>query len=306
MKTSTYFWGAFFIFLGIFLTLYQFDILKGDYGYFFNFWPVILIIWGVTMLKIPIIIKQILAVLSALLLVLVIIGLCCGSCYYYRYCNDDEDCEYNRKEYKKFEKKINVEYPDGIKFSNLVVDGGACSINIADSTNQLIEAYSGMKGINFVMDENQVNEKIDLKLKINPFKKFLSNKRRNEVSLKLSTIPVWDFDVNIGAAEFNCDLSDFKVSNFNLSAGAADVELKLGTLFESTHIDIEAGASDITIEIPKATGCRIDASTGLSSNDFEGFTKVNNSYFSPDFEKATKKIFINIAGGVSDFEVVRY
>ena len=143
-----------------------------------------------------------------------------------------------------------------------------------------------------------------------------------------------DFDkglVTISTLKSNCHVADYKlVSTMRASfcvlgpllgklkkakvslpggcvIGVRPVDLHLkGIKALGTHIDIEAGASDITVEIPKAMGCRIDASTGLSSNDFEGFTKVNNSYFSPDFEKATKKIFINISGGVSDFEVVRY
>jgi hypothetical protein len=51
----------------------------------------------------------------------------------------------------------------------------------------------------------------------------------------------------------------------------------------------------------------ITSSTGLSSNNFDGFNSDgNNEYKTPGFDAAKNKIYITISGGLSDFKVRRY
>lgn len=68
MKSSTIFWGVFLISLGILLLLRQFGIWDVDLGDMFDFWPSLLIIWGISLLKIGDLAKQILIAITALLL----------------------------------------------------------------------------------------------------------------------------------------------------------------------------------------------------------------------------------------------
>lgn len=68
MKSSTIFWGVFLISLGALLLLRQFGIWDSDLGDLFDLWPSLLIIWGISLLKIGNVAKTALIALTALLL----------------------------------------------------------------------------------------------------------------------------------------------------------------------------------------------------------------------------------------------
>jgi len=74
-----------------------------------------------------------------------------------------------------------------------------------------------------------------------------------------------------------------------------------------TNINVSTGASDVTIEVPNNAACHIKSDSGLSSNTFDGFNKMNNGeYETGGFDSAKNKIYIHISGGISDFKVHRY
>ncbi|HEX9253534.1 MAG TPA: hypothetical protein VF870_14915, partial [Ignavibacteriaceae bacterium] len=63
----------------------------------------------------------------------------------------------------------------------------------------------------------------------------------------------------------------------------------------------------IDILIPDSVGCEIKSDAALSSRNYEGFIKINNDlYRSENFDKFTKKIYIDIDCGVSSIDVKIY
>lgn len=71
---------------------------------------------------------------------------------------------------------------------------------------------------------------------------------------------------------------------------------------------IQLGASDLTIRVPNSVGILIKADTGLSSNNFEseGLSKSDKEYKTPDYDKAAKKIEMELKIGASSIELERY
>ena len=129
----------------------------------------------------------------------------------------------------------------------------------------------------------------------------------NEAELSLNILPVWDINLKIGAGEVKFDLSSFKVKNINFEGGAASVEAKIGTMQDTAQVAVKTGAAEVKLLVPKSSGCKINVSSGLSSNSFEGFTKQGDgSYTTPNFMSASKKIIINFKGGLSDYSVKQY
>ncbi|MGF1922670.1 MAG: hypothetical protein ACQUHE_00715 [Bacteroidia bacterium] len=114
-------------------------------------------------------------------------------------------------------------------------------------------------------------------------------------------------NVFIGAGEVDFDLSNYKVRTFNIDGGMASIDVKIGDMLAITDVNMQLGMADITIKIPKGSGCRIKTKTGLSSKDFDGFNKLENgTYETANYQSSSKKIFINLDGGLSDFKVKRY
>ena len=70
---------------------------------------------------------------------------------------------------------------------------------------------------------------------------------------------------------------------------------------------IDAGASSVTLHIPKAVGVRVELSGGLKSTHFEAIDKKSDSlYETADFDLAEKHIIVRADMGASRFEIRRY
>ncbi len=306
MRTSSIFWGVFFIFIGFFILMQKLDAWDIDFSYYMDYWPIIIILWGISILKLPDIIKKVLAALSAIFLAVLIMAFINHSwCPFFDF-NDHSETTYDEQIHKRYNDVVNIPYSENYKFASLELNAGACSINFKDTTSQLIETYSGLPTINLDYSIKEIESTVTVLLDLKFGHKFFKKKFKNDVWVKLNTQPVWDLDFDIGAVDMDCDFSKYKIKDFCVDVGAANVDIKLGDLYESTYLEIDAGASDITVKIPKESGCKIEASTGLSNEDFNGFLKTNGTYYTNEFEKAKSKIIIKISGGVSDFEVIKY
>jgi hypothetical protein len=304
MKTSSVFWGLFFIFLGLIILLEKLNVLLIDYGNFFDYWPIIIILFGFSILNLPEILKKIIAAVAALLMALFVMSMVHFS--WFPFIDFDDDYSTKTKKENSFSQIASIPFTENIKYSSLELNAGACSIIFKDSATQLIDVISGYPLINIDYStkdsQNNVNILLDLRLRT----KFFSKKHDNNVIINLNTQPIWDLDLDIGAVNMECDLSKYKIRDLCIDAGATDIDITLGNKHSYSYIEINSGASDFTINIPKESGCQIESSTGLSSEDFPGFRIFKGSYYTENFEKADNKIIIKISGGVSSFEVVRY
>ena len=74
MKSSSIFWGVFFVSLGALLLLNQFEAINADLGGIVRFWPVLIILFGVSLLNLPDIAKKIVSGAAGLFLALLIFG----------------------------------------------------------------------------------------------------------------------------------------------------------------------------------------------------------------------------------------
>jgi predicted membrane protein len=176
---------------------------------------------------------------------------------------------------------------------------------IIDTTSRLIELdRTGSQGkYNMTSEDSDSSRTIRLSLEKAEFK----GEMKNSIKMKLNPLPIWDLELNVGAAEVNFDLSPYKTRNISIQGGASNVEVKLGSSFPDSDVNIEAGAASITLQVPKDAGCEITSNTFLASKNFEGFNKVDSHHYQTDgYSTAVKKIHINLEAGMADIEVVRY
>lgn len=226
--------------------------------------------------------------------------------------SDDDDDTTSSREIVKVEgnSSFNQPYTNDARAVQLNVSGGATTYTLNDTTNQLFSANTKefMGRYEFAhRKEGDSLYVLDFKMKENHGFNMRKNQKSNEAILKLNPNPVWDVNVGAGAAETNFDLSRFKVRKVRLKGGAATFNLKMGEPLASTKINVETGMADVTIRIPKNAACRITKDTGLSSSNFEGFTKQgDDSYETPGYAAAKNKMQISIDAGLSSFKVTRY
>lgn len=85
------------------------------------------------------------------------------------------------------------------------------------------------------------------------------------------------------------------------------MEIKLGSLSDDVHLEIETGVSSVLIKVPEELACEVNTDSFLISRELPGFDKVSKStYVSPNFASAEKNVSIQFDSGISSLRVIRY
>jgi hypothetical protein len=197
---------------------------------------------------------------------------------------------------------------DSAKKTILNISGGGISFNLDGETTKLISAEVKKRHGSFSLIKTYTDSATVLTFKMQDKKnKWNFGDGGNDVDFKLNKVPNWEILMKLGAGEADFDFSDYKVRTFRFDGGAAALDIKFGDLLPITDVVVKSGVADVKIKVPTTSGCRIMTKTGLSAKDFEGFDKIREGvYETSNYKSSAKKIFINLDGGLSNFEVNRY
>jgi hypothetical protein len=305
MKTSHIFWGIFLISLGSLVLIGNLTDLNFTWHSAWKFWPMVLVLIGISILVKNQIGKGIVAGLAALVLALTLYASVSATT---NLIDDDFEINFDDQEAIYDTTNFSQEYSDSIKTATLNFSAGAGGFKILTPTDKLIDFMTEGSLNNYTLNRSDLDShsEINFEMKNNRIK--LNNKNyKNSVEMSLNKNPEWALKFEIGAASVDLDLTQYKVSRLDVGMGAAAFNVKLGNLVDVARIKIDAGASDIDILIPDSVGCEINSEAALSSRNYEGFNKVDNDlYRSKDYDKYPKKIFIEIDCGVSSIDVKKY
>jgi hypothetical protein len=303
-------WGVVLLFIGSVLLLENFNIIEFYWGSVWRFWPIFLIIAGVNILfsrsKSPIGGYISIGVLVVMLGVLFYRGTQAPlSTKEKNFSMEFEDND-DRGHLKVQSFVLPFDDASGKK-TVLNITGGGTSYTLDGDTDSLFTAQVENKGGAFSLMNNLQDSLRTVTFKMSNKKNWNVGEGGNDVRLHLNTKPLWEMHLNMGAGEINFDLSPYQVREFNFDGGAAALDIKFGDILPITDVRIKTGVADVKLNVPTNSGCRITTKSGLSSKDFEGFTKLKDgTYETPNYSTSTKKIFISLNGGLSNFEVKRY
>jgi hypothetical protein len=309
MSNTKVFWGAFLICTGILLLMLQFNWINGNLGFVFSLWPLLIVLWGVSLLQINLVLKRIIVSASAILLSIFIVAIFSAGTNSIKKIKF-WDSNHRISESESFNNNYKLNYKadlhDTLKFE---INAAAGEYEIASITKDLVNVRA--KGIFSDVSLNYFGKNKEIELDFDSDEKININFDKDDIKrqgkIKLNKNVVWDMDIDIGAASLYADLSEHKIQTINLSSGAAGVDIKVGELLEDVNIYVDAGVSSITLNIPKSFACTIKEDTGLSSLDLIGFKKIESGFYKTDnFADSDGHIYIEIAGGVSGFKIERY
>ncbi|MFN3487492.1 MAG: LiaI-LiaF-like domain-containing protein [Emticicia sp.] len=206
-----------------------------------------------------------------------------------------------------------VEMSPEVKEATLKLGGGAAEFDLEESPNRLFEATTLLSfKTGYTLEEETIagSKVINFSMKDKKGKDFNfgdDNKIDNDVLLKLSTAPVWNIDMGIGAGELDFDFTNYKVKKLDIETGAASIDIKLGDKQDKVDVDIESGVASVKIKVPESVGCEIKMDGALNAKDFDNFEKIKDGLWqTKGFDKATKKIYLNVNSGLSSLKVDRY
>lgn len=318
MKTEKVIWGLTLVFVGVLLLLQNLGYINFYWPVIFRFWPIILILVGANLLFSRD--ESIASKVSLILLTMLALGFIAykgittsseNSHWSFNYNDDDNnDDEDNHGEDDASTSNVfTEEYNESISRATLNISGGATQYILNDTTSTLFHADVKKSFGNYSLLRTSTDsaEVLNFSMKGKSNWKLHGNHHGNKVELKLNTNPIWDINIEMGAGTTKFDLSPFKINNLNIEGGAASFKIKLGQPAQITRVSVETGVSEIEISIPENVACKIDVESGLSSNDFEGFTKqADGTYTTGNYSGAPKAIVLNLESGLSKFKVTRY
>ena len=321
MKLDRLIWGIILLFIGGVLLLENFGIIDFYWRNVWGFWPIFLIIGGLNILFNRNN-SQTGSIISIAVLVLALSFLFFkgqqepqrGNWWGHNFKKDIDDNidEDNDDDQDTAFNMLNLSEPlvaaDSAKKTILNISGGGLSFNLDGETSSLINADVKKRHGNFSLKKLVNDSATVLTFSMDDRKsKWKFGDNGNDVGFKLNKAANWDILMKLGAGEANFDFTDYKVRTFRFDGGAAALDIKFGDLLPITDVVVKSGVANVEIKIPENSGCRIKTKTGLSAKDFEGFEKLSEGvYETSNYRTSTKKIFINLDGGLSNFEVSRY
>ncbi|HEX9091272.1 MAG TPA: toast rack family protein [Anaerolineales bacterium] len=111
---------------------------------------------------------------------------------------------------------------------------------------------------------------------------------RNEWGLRLSNDVPMELSVDVGAGTSNLKLSGLSLSGLDITLGATEGTIDLnGAWAHDLSVTIDAGASNISVLLPKDVGVRVVVDRGPTVIDTQGLTQDGD-------------VYTNAAYGVSD------
>ncbi len=300
MKYKNLFWGILLILLGVLYLLKQFDVIYFNWRNIISLWPLVLVLWGISILPIKSLYKLIASFTAILVMILIL---------YYNPGRRHSGWlwlgDWHRG--NKVELKKSEPLPDSAEFAVLELEAAAGSYVIEGTTNELVDfRYKGDEGTYFMTTTTNDNKQ---RVRIAPEHKNQQIRmyRSHEVEIKLNPNMIWDIDVDAGAADIRLDLSSFIIDDIQVDGGATSIEIKLGSLSDNVDVHIETGVSSVKIFVPKEVACEVNSDSFLVSRELPGFDKVSKStYVSPNFSNASKNISIQFNSGISSLTVIRY
>jgi hypothetical protein len=306
MSYRKIFWGLLLVMIGVLFILKNTGVLFFSWHTMWQLWPVILILWGISLIPVKDWIKLVLSLLTVLVTFFAMQQYGPKDKHNWNFEWNDRNNNDDEESVTTYNKVMSEDFDSLTKFANLKLNIGVGNFKIKDTTNLLIEVKHDNDNANYSMTAKTEDSLsiIDLSLEKGEFN---NGNIRNNVVMKLNPNPIWDLDLNVGAAEVDFDLSGFKTRNLKIQGGASDIELKLGAALPLTEVKLEAGAASITIRVPESAGCEIISNTFMASKDFSGFTKIGKQqYQTPNFATSTNKIKIDLQAGVASVNVERY
>ena len=305
MSYRKIFWGVLLVLIGVLFILKNTGVLFFNWHTIWNLWPVILILWGISLIPVKDWVKAVLSIATIIITFFAVqqYGKNDNWNWHFNYNDDKDNTEMNDS--GPITQNLSEDMDSLVKYATLDLNIGVGDFTIKDTTNKLIMLdRTGSQG-RYSMTSEDVDSMRRIKLSLD--KAEFRGEVKNKVEMKLNAYPIWDLELNVGAAEVNFDLSPFKTRKVNIQGGASDVEVKLGSLYPESNVDIEAGAASITVKIPKDAGCEITTNTFLASKNFNGFNKIDSHHYqTAGFATAAKKIHINMQAGMASIDVIRY
>jgi len=312
MSFKNVFWGVLLLTIGLLYALRNFGVIWFSWGSVVDLWPLLLLLWGISILPVKPLFKLLGSFGVIALAVVLVLARPSGNGFDFQFghrnwnsssdwddTNDGDPDTYR-------DQSFSIEAGKAGPKVTLDFNAAAGRFELADTTSQLIDFRStgNIGPYNLTPNDGEpvTSVRIDLdNVSVN------SGRVKNEVVVRLNPATIWNINVEAGASKVDMDLKLFKVRRLELDGGASSVDIIVGSLMDTLDVDLEVGVSELSIAVPEASGCELRTDAVLSGRKITGFEKISTGlYRTEGFEKASKKVYISAEAAISSLNVERY
>lgn len=311
MKYRHVFWAFILISIGVLFMLNNFGVLEFGMRAFWSLWPLILILWGISILPIKDWMK-IAGLAVVMIFTIAFFDRLTHRSPWVFFNNhtindnnwnfDDEDSDAENSK----DQTLTVPFDSLSRKGVLKLVAAAGNFNIQGVTSDFLSfSKTGNIG-NYSLTTSDSNgvKCVNLRMEKTHIRR---SDVSNKVDITLNEKPSWNLDFDIGAAEIILDLRDYSIDTTVFNAGASSIDMKVGEKNPKTVMTFNAGASSIKVSIPRASGVEVKSESFLVSKEFEGLDKKGDGlYQTPNFAASKNKVYITVKTAVSKIEIVRY
>jgi len=314
VKKSNIIFGLILVFFGIFVLLNNLDLIRWSiFDVLFDLWPLIFVALGASIVfndkKTT---KTIIWV--SFLVIIIIYG------FYLQYAdykssNNNSGIQTNifstigsnsnNKNNSSFE-SISFLLDDKTEKASLDLRLAAVDLEIGFTSNMnLLDGYVNSKNVERKIDYTNGGENAKIVLKEKDKLINFKGSKGYKSELNLSNKIIWDIDGDIGAVNGNMDFRNLRINNLDLDFGAGDIDLLLGNNVENLNVSIEAGATNISVTVPKDLGVRVKLDGAIKQSNLKklNWSQVNDWYVSPNFDSSLSKASIDVDMGIGNFDL---
>jgi hypothetical protein len=305
MKSGRIFWGTLFVIIGLLGILHNYFSVVISWDALWKLWPLLLVFLGIS---------AFLKDTKSKWVVVGGIGLLAGIILFSSFqkgCNSVDRIidRHDHRDYSDISEQVLTAGMDSVfsraKFS---FEGGAGHFEFRDTTSEFVRAEIRSSITSYTLDRDDWNDVPHFRLSMDDASvSWEGTGMKNRVYIFLNPQPAWDLVIEAGAASMDFDLRPYDVRTLNLDAGAASLDVRLGGRADTCRVDVETGASSVTLRVPENVGCEVHTESALSSKSLPGFEKVASGHYrTAGFDEAPRKIFIDVESGLSTIKVKRY
>ncbi|MDD4848145.1 MAG: DUF5668 domain-containing protein [Bacteroidales bacterium] len=303
MKKSSIIWGFILIIIGLLILLRSFDIIYFSWWTFWNLWPIVLILIGISIIPMKDWIKTtaIIVVMSISLLLIVRPNNGEHESFCHHFFNewnfDDEDWDDWKDEIKGIKEELEnmgdanyvTLFDANVTKVNLDVELTDCdSFSIKNNTNNnLIFETFGYSSYN--LQSNTIDN--EATCSITPIN---SDSKMSKAILRLDPYRTYALKIATKSEYNNYDFSDLDVSNLQLTAVDDNSFWKIKFGNKNANATVQLNTNDeldsIQIMLPTNMGISVTASDISDLPEWNGLKKSGTEWVSDNYSSATEKI----------------
>jgi hypothetical protein len=288
-------WGIVFLFAGIVLLLQALNVLPWAlWGRLWKFWPVIIIIFGLSFLT-----RR--KVWLGILMALAILGISLWMADVQVTPNLSNDVWHTEQTYSfpagnvsATDASVSFTAPGNL-FIGYLDAGSTELVEARDSSDASRDRSNpGLPRDTMVTNFNNVGG--IGKLTLTPVNQNSWEKWRISWQLKFNRKVPLTLDVDTDVSYLNLDLANVPVNNLKLKMDVSSGTLNLPVKSGASIVDIDMNVSNLEITVPEdaAAKIKIDSSISVLDIDKARFPKEGDFYVSPGYDSAANRVELNI------------